>query len=150
MTYGTDPGTGGNPQYGSRPEPPPSYGEPPRPPRRPVWWTLGALVAVAGILFGVFSCSGGSPGNPPPPPPVSYPTTTTSQPPTTPYSDVAQPYETPVGTTTGTPTPPTKVVAGSGGGADDGRGGAIGLVAMGLLLVGIASAALLRGRRHSP
>jgi hypothetical protein len=143
VTYGTDPGSGGTPPYG----PSPSYDEPSRPRGRPVWWTLAGLVAVAAILFGVYSCSGGD--SPDTRPPDAYPTTTPS-PPSTPYSTVADPDEPPTDTPGTEPAPPTQVPAGSGGGADDGRGGGIGLVAVGLLLVGAASTVLVRRRRHSP
>jgi len=164
MTYGTDPGSGGNPSYGT-----PS--EPSRPRGRVVGWTVGSLVVLAGILFGVYSCGNGGPGTTPPTPtPVVYPPTTSTMPttptvPTTPYSAVVPPTVVTDGpptyvppdvtttrppvTTTTTASPPTRVDAGSGGGADGGRQGTVGLVVAGLLLAGVGLTVLLRARRRS-
>ncbi len=160
MTYGSGPGSGGTPSYG---------GPPPGRPRRPVLWGAGgALVVLALVLVGMYACQ-----PEPQPPAAAYPTPT-SAPPYPPSSTASQmvyppgsptvvtdppPYSTttpptsapPYGDPSATaeePVPPTRVDAGSGGGAGDADVGRdAGLVVGGLLLAAAALGALA-GRRQ--
>src|ERR1700712_2193289 len=172
MTYGPETPSGGS--YGECAGG--SYGGPPSPTpprsRRPLWWSLGALVVLIIIIVaGVFSCSPSQPiANPTPPspvyppvvdgtpaPPVSPPTS----PPVVPPSSVPPSSGPSSSVTTTTPTspgsrPPTRVDAGTGGDREaanaltSGADASIAVGLLGLVLVGAGLAVLLQRRRRDP